>query len=370
MKNNSKLFYFQLYLIFVIIFVIMAEIYFPPKNYVFRAEAEKQALQLDAVYQNPNFGFTVRYPSACKVDEYPFQVRPWVRANEGITGEGPWGTIYPKLGNGLVTEKAALDQYLRVYFVEMIRPEKYEFYRFQVEVCDGLPAWATLDDFGLANKSLPQATRLDIKEKDIKRGKHPTLGEYEEAETVYSAGADLTFYARQRVYLAGKRRFVVTAITNYSMLDRVEEFFGFFFENGFEIDLAAAQPKTTWPEEKILALGAQFCREAESFNEGFRAGDVPTNKQYRAYLRYVGALQVYQELPRRTPEFNDALQRMNALRQALQKRLQQLRDETRDQMNRSRFDRAQEIIDQIHELLEARDDPFRPTQREEWLVWA
>jgi hypothetical protein len=322
---------------------------------------------LDSVYASAQYEFQLYYPNSCKVDEYPFQVRPWVRSNEGITGEGPWGTIYPQLSNGLVTETVALDHYMRAYFVEMIRPEKYEFYRFQVEVCDGLPAWTTLDDFGLASKTLPQATRLDIQEKDIKRAQHPRLGEYEEAQTVYSAGVDLTFYARQRVYLAGKRRFVVTAITNYTMLSRVQELFENFFAQGFEIDLEAANATSPKSDEELLQEGQKLFAEAEGMIA--EAPEALGNEHYRAYLRYQAALQQFQEMTERTPEFNAALQATNALRGRLQERLQALRDETRDKMNRSRYDQAKESIAKFREMLKSNNESYKPNYVEEWIIW-
>jgi hypothetical protein len=324
------------------------------------------ARNLDAEYISQPFGFTLRYPASCKVDEYPFQVRPWVRANEGITGEGPWGTIYPQVGNGLATDEIALDTYMRGYFVEMIRPEKYEFYRFQVDAYDGLQSWADLSDYGITDKTLPQATRLEVKLPEVKYGEHPQYGKYEEAESVYSAGADLTFYARQRVYVVGKRRFVVTAITNYAIIGRVQQLFESFFANGFDIDVAAATQAPKMSDDDLFQLGEKLYTEAERMNED---SGVLTNRQYRAFLRYQAALKHFKEMSRPTTDFDKALKSMRSLRLGLQDRLKQFRDEVRDQMNRSRFDQAQEGIDKVRELLNTADEPYKPAYQEEWIVW-
>jgi hypothetical protein len=81
---------------------------------------------LDRDWKSASFHVAARVPVTCKIDEFDYQVRPWIMANNKHPDEGTWGSAAPQIGNGLATDSGVVDAYQRIYFVEMIRPEKYE----------------------------------------------------------------------------------------------------------------------------------------------------------------------------------------------------------------------------------------------------
>jgi hypothetical protein len=222
--------------------------------------------------------------------------------------------------------------------------------------------------FGIRDKTLPQATRLDVKPAEVKRGKHPLIGAFmEEAESVYSAGADLTFYARQRVYSVGQYRYVATAITNYAMVARVQHLFEEFFVRGFDIDLPAATAPDPLTDAQLRAQGDALLAEARQTRQ--EAGETVSNATYRAFLRYLAALNLYERATAPAPEYQKALAEMSALRLKLQEALKTKRHEIRPSFFQKRWSDLDAGLAEIESWLDSSGDSHAPAQREEWLIW-
>jgi hypothetical protein len=324
---------------------------------------------LDTAYNFKDLNVKLSYPYNCNLETYDFNVRAWSIDYRNLFWEGgTWSTTHPSLQNNLLGKNFLVDQYRRLTAVESIRAAKTEFYRMQLDICTGLPADAALDKFGVLNHDFPQSKKLDIKKSDVKKGFSKPFGDYEEAEKVYLTTSGLEFYAKQRVYIVGRNRYVLTFTTKNSMLHRVEPLGEDFIENGLQADLPALLAPDPLPDAELLGQARAFAEEAAAL-EG-EADGLPNNAAYRALLRWLAAINLCERMSAPAPLRERAFARANKLRGLLQSELERLRREAILKFNCRQFDEADARLGTIRAILDSEGDSCAPAQRDEWLDWA
>lgn len=319
----------------------------------------------------PQYDVQMRVPGAMGEPTFTYEAkRPWSRSRLTL-----WGADYPQVYNQLATDSVVLDGYLRASGIFVVDEDRYEFYRFDLEVCDGLQTWGRLADYGIGNTSLPQNTspsNLTLKEIADSRGVHPTYGDYEEWEWAYEAfkdddGKPVMFHAKQRVYVIGRRRFALTAVTNERIKNRVDRMFDTYIEEGVVIDVEAAKRRPAASNETLFAEGTELAEQAARMNQDATGIG---NKKYRAFLRRCAAIGKFKQMTQTTRDFDQSMQAMRALKAELQGDLERRRDEIRDHMNNVRFAEAQEQIKNLEIFLDIKEEPYAMAEKDEWIIWA
>jgi len=319
----------------------------------------------DQVYKDDKYGYEVMYSSAFQTPPPNTALRrAW---DTGFTDD-LW-TRDPRLANGMITEAGVFDSYSRVRFMETINPDRYEFVRMTVEVLSGLKRTSTLLDYSLSNVYVPTSDGLVADPKDVVSGTHPDYGPYEEAVFFLQRGtpeAGYREYIKQRVYVVGQRRFLLSVATNATMRARTEVLFQQFFD-GMKIDVAAQQLNVPLTDEQIFDKGNALFVEASRLE-----GGAPTlNVKYKALLRFMAAYRELKQMSREPKELSEIVKKGMITHNNLQRELLDRRDRIRDFVNRNRFTEAFTGLDEISAVLKLADDPYKPSEddKEEWAAW-
>lgn len=339
------------------------------------ARSEPYVRDLDRRVVSEVLGFEVLVPSTMEQNQRQFVRHPWMLPNGGFD---LWGENYPVLGNGMVSDSVPLDGYQRMSFSEVISTDFFEFYRFTIDAMSGLPRFADLLSFPLNDASLPRSEVIEIDERRLLKLRHPEYGDFEQAMEIVPmgindrAGAPVNFVYVQRCFVVGTRRYVVTAVTNASMLRFVDG--GFegraaamtqaLFDS-FRVDEEAAKARSTKSDEELFEEAKALMAEAGNL----LIGTVSLNNQYRAMLRYCAAVNRLKMMSREVLEYREATSNMRRSRNRVQDALRHRRDELRDKVNVRRFEEALRQIGDIAAIVSSKDDPYAMPFVEEWIAW-
>jgi hypothetical protein len=265
-------------------------------------------------------------------------------------------------------------------FSTIIDVDYFEFLRFTVDAMGGLPVFADLLAYPLNDTSLPNSERTEVDELLIQRFEHPEYGPFEQLVTLVPTGqtdprgAAVSFLYIQRCYVIGTRRYIVTAVTNASMVelnDRInlggragEAIRGLF--DGFRIDVAAASPIVSETDSDLRDAALAAIESAQVLE----TGSATLNNRYRALLFYIEAARLSGRMSKQVLVYDDAMARVRGQRNALTDALNGRRDRIRDRMNVRAFDEALLQADELEAVVDGKDHAFPPWYVEEWSKWA
>jgi pSer/pThr/pTyr-binding forkhead associated (FHA) protein len=316
--------------------------------------------ELTETYENNLLGFSIKHPFEMEVWEYDSLPEPW---RDSYDREDT-----PTLGNHMYTDNVILNDYFSVEFWEYINMDYWEFTRFNVEVWDGIPTFADIYDYSITDETFPSRLPSGIKldESMVQALEHEVYGTYERAVTTYyvtddDLGNPVEFYAEVRCYVIGRRRYLLSAITNLKMVDRTTDLFAQMFDS-FE---AREDDYGSKSQIDLLQEGRRLLDEANTF-----AVDRRLQKQYVAMLTYGDAAYVLQQLEAPTKELDLALKNAKRVRDTLTEFLEDKRRTIHDQLFRNMFDRTFKEIEEVSGIIND-DDPTDPRDTaESWRIWA
>jgi len=323
---------------------------------------------LDLSFTNEAFGFSFKHPSTFEtMRDAPYLRRAWAAYDDyyGYTNLYSQATP-PKLGNQLVTDKVILDGYYHIQLMETVNENRFEFLRFDVEVWDGIAAFQDINDFSLTDKTLTAFnTKVQFTEEAVVPADHPEFGRFEEGELNYKQGTletgeDLFFYVKQRCYVVGKRRFLISASCNYRDAERA---IGLFNEM---IDSFAVVPATHTAGAPLEVLAAAKALMEEG--QVNYTSSLP-HRRYQAMLLFMRAANMLKQLPQNSTEYRTALRQAQTLQDRLQKELEDLRKRVQDNLNRQKWDDAYKLLAEIVTTVDDNNSATDIDTKDEWRIW-
>lgn len=349
-------------------------------GYVWKATSEKIARNepvvrdLDRRVVSEVLGFEVTVPSSSIQSERQYVRSGWMLPDGSFD---LWGESYPVLGNGMIGDSVPLDSYQRMSFTEIIDEEYFEFTRFTIDAMGGLPRFANLLSFPLNDTSMPRSEPVEIEERLLESLRHAEYGDFEQAVKIVPAGvndkdgAPVNFIYIQRCFVVGGRRYIVTFVTNASMLrltpagfeGRAATFVAELFD-GFRIDVEAARKFPQVDDEKVFEEARAIMSEAEALGVSSSL-----NNMYRAMLRYIAAANKLKLMSREVNEYREAMSNVRRSRNRVEDALRTRRNEIRDRLNVRRYEDALIKIDELGAVVSSKDDPYAPPFTEQWAQW-